>query len=75
MLKKTHDFVAAQQKMDYCIAAGMQFAAGDQCQVCVGHFFSILTGCVLRICHHLELHAGIICRFVLMEVGGATMLL
>ncbi|CAF92704.1 unnamed protein product, partial [Tetraodon nigroviridis] len=28
----------AQQKMDYCIAAGMQFAAGDQCQVCVGHF-------------------------------------
>uniref|UniRef100_H3CGA5 ubiquitinyl hydrolase 1 n=1 Tax=Tetraodon nigroviridis TaxID=99883 RepID=H3CGA5_TETNG len=28
-----HKTKKAQQKMDYCIAAGMQFAAGDQCQV------------------------------------------
>ncbi|XP_068612145.1 OTU domain-containing protein 4 [Brachionichthys hirsutus] len=25
----------AQQKMDYCIAAGMQFSAGDRCRVCL----------------------------------------
>ncbi|XP_076581054.1 OTU domain-containing protein 4 [Chaetodon auriga] len=28
-----HKTKRAQQKMDYCIAAGMQFAAGDRCQV------------------------------------------
>ncbi|XP_062414626.1 OTU domain-containing protein 4 isoform X2 [Pungitius pungitius] len=28
-----HKSKRAQQKMDYCIAAGMQFAVGDRCQV------------------------------------------
>ncbi|XP_070710476.1 OTU domain-containing protein 4 [Pempheris klunzingeri] len=28
-----HKTKRAQQKMDYCIAAGMQFSAGDRCQV------------------------------------------
>uniref|UniRef100_A0A3Q3WU64 Uncharacterized protein n=1 Tax=Mola mola TaxID=94237 RepID=A0A3Q3WU64_MOLML len=28
-----HKTKRAQQKMDYCIAAGMQFAVGDRCQV------------------------------------------
>lgn len=40
MVLKTSEFrsffvFVAQQKMDYCIAAGMQFTVGDRCQVCV----------------------------------------
>uniref|UniRef100_A0A8C6TPJ5 ubiquitinyl hydrolase 1 n=1 Tax=Neogobius melanostomus TaxID=47308 RepID=A0A8C6TPJ5_9GOBI len=31
----------AQQKMDFCIAAGMQYSVGDRCQVCVLHSFTI----------------------------------
>uniref|UniRef100_A0A8C6TQY9 ubiquitinyl hydrolase 1 n=1 Tax=Neogobius melanostomus TaxID=47308 RepID=A0A8C6TQY9_9GOBI len=29
--------ISAQQKMDFCIAAGMQYSVGDRCQVCVLH--------------------------------------
>uniref|UniRef100_A0A8C6TT46 ubiquitinyl hydrolase 1 n=1 Tax=Neogobius melanostomus TaxID=47308 RepID=A0A8C6TT46_9GOBI len=32
----------AQQKMDFCIAAGMQYSVGDRCQVCVLHSFTVL---------------------------------
>lgn len=60
--------VAAQQKMDYCIAAGMQFAAGDQCQVCAGLFCQpdgpngAFEG----------FFSAVACRSVWMGVGGAT---